>query len=645
MTFLESRFPFAEVSALIQNDRRVRDPVYVIHRWWARRPPALMRAVLLAATLDRLTTTDEFWSLYSESEATQLEGLTVKDPFVGGGSTLIEAQRMGADVVGGDIDPLAVEITRFALSGGDSQLVRESIQPLLGVLRDEYEHLYPSQGQAKPLHYFYIREVTCPACGKPNALYRDKVIARSLGKHGSVVRDATVTCFCPDDWAVHQLADADALEFKCHGESIPIYEGTFEQQRFTCPHCGQRSTHTELNTGVRERRLIAVERLPKKGYRFIAPATGDEQALDRKAHEELVGSEHHLRIPSAQIQTSKSDVRPHSYGIEYFRDLFSARQLLVIGRAFAWVDQAELDQAVRTALRLGLSNALTTNNILCGYARDYGRLSPLFQVRGYALPTLSVELNPLLGAVGRGTLSSCLERVARSLDSDVVSRSTWNPNEVSTERVDFRFEGKGATEADVEVRNAEAPPADNSEIDLLVFDPPYFDYINYEDLSAFHRAWLDNAATKGLDSLFPKSDEVSSDGFGMRLGGAIANALQTRREGYPIAFTYHSADAEAWSAVAVALDEAKLAVTAAWPVKSDGHMGHHSQYEGACSWDIVLVCRPLDEVRRARCPLRASQLLEQMEPLGLGRGDRTNVALALDVIAERYGRAIDSEAT
>lgn len=48
-TLLERGFPFREVSLVIKADRRANDPVYGAHRWWARRPPALLRAILLAA--------------------------------------------------------------------------------------------------------------------------------------------------------------------------------------------------------------------------------------------------------------------------------------------------------------------------------------------------------------------------------------------------------------------------------------------------------------------------------------------------------------------------------------------------------------------------------------------------------------------
>ena len=60
--------------------------------------------------------------------------------------------------------------------------------------------------------------------------------------------------------------------------------------------------------------------------------------------------------------------------------------------------------------------------------------------------------------------------------------------------------------------------------------------------------------------------------------------------GNPLAFSYHSAGRKAWEAIAVALDDLELVVTALWPVKTDSHMGLHTS-DGNCEWDLVVVCR------------------------------------------------------
>ena len=133
-------------------------------------------------------------------------------------------------------------------------------------------------------------------------------------------------------------------------------------------------------------------------------------------------------------------------------------------------------------------------------------------------------------------------------------------------------------------------------IDLLVFDPPYYDYIVYDELAELFRAWNDRYDQCG------QTLQSATDGDGAKFGVALADCLRpaiaARNEGLPIAFTYHSSNPVAWSAIGLALDETKLRITAMWPIRSDVHMGHHS-HPGNCEWDIVVVCRPVSETTPA----------------------------------------------
>jgi hypothetical protein len=119
-------------------------------------------------------------------------------------------------------------------------------------------------------------------------------------------------------------------------------------------------------------------------------------------------------------------VRPVSLGVTELVQLFTDRQLAVFGRGFRWLQDAEMSPDVRRASTVGLSNALATNNKFSGYARDYGRIAPLFSVRGYSLPALSVELNPFHPKAGRGTLPKILERPVRSCEATEVRRYVWS---------------------------------------------------------------------------------------------------------------------------------------------------------------------------------------------------------------------------
>src|SRR5262249_16613581 len=84
LTLLERGFAFREVSRLVAADRRRRDPSYGVHRWWARRPAALVRGVLLAAFAEPSTSEEAFWKAFGDAGG-RLFGKRIHDPFLGGG--------------------------------------------------------------------------------------------------------------------------------------------------------------------------------------------------------------------------------------------------------------------------------------------------------------------------------------------------------------------------------------------------------------------------------------------------------------------------------------------------------------------------------------------------------------------------------
>lgn len=193
MTFLETAFPFRDVSSLVAADRRSPDPAYQAHRWWARRPPALVRAALLAVALPADTTPSAFWRDYASPRA-HLDGLLVTDPFLGGGTTLVEAARLGAEVTGTDVDPLAVMLSEHQLDSPAAADFLDAGTRLAEHLADEVGPFWPQatddDGSVwQPLHYFSVARVTCRGCEQVGPLYRSLVIARSVGRAGRATID------------------------------------------------------------------------------------------------------------------------------------------------------------------------------------------------------------------------------------------------------------------------------------------------------------------------------------------------------------------------------------------------------------------------------------------------------------------------
>lgn len=634
-TLLETSLPYRELSLIAKADQRATDPVYSAHKWWARRPPGVMRGLLLATAMPATGSMESYWRDF-QSAGHSLAGVSVLDPFLGGGTTAVEAARLGATPHGYDVDPLSVLIVRHELAPADAHELEAAAGELLQFLRSKLGDLYESAGKGRePLHYFHLHEIECPECSAPTALYRSLVIARDLKKHGAVVRNAPIVAFCPDCFAIKALRDADQGGFRCCGRLHRLTESNYSGGRFRCQHCGSKALHGDLQTGKAQRRLLAVEDTSADTYRCIRDPRRADGADERRAAVRLKLDRHCLDIPELPFELERSDVRPISFGATHPADLFTDRQLLVFGHAFRWARTAQVSEATRDALVLSLSNALTTNNKLCGYATDYGRLAPLFSVRSYSLPLLPVELNPLHASGGRGTLVRSFAKTVASASLSV-RRYVWSPRRSRALAKTFAF-APTRDASHVACASAEnPPPSHRTPVDICVFDPPYFDFISYSELSEFYRAWL-TAGNLGGSPLLPSQSQPVST-FGMRFARALRSALTRLALGRPLAFTYHSGNKEAWDAIGLALDNAGLSVTAIWPVRNDGHMGHHTE-AGNCEWDAVIVCRRTSECRPGKVTASVAQWKKAVRPLKIRKADVEALSLALQMAGDRYRAA------
>lgn len=581
---VEAWFPYIEVSCLVAADRRTKDPVYGVHKWFARRPPTLVRALLLASHLDAGASPQTFWERHA-TPGRWLADAMVYDPFMGGGTSLVESARMGAAVAGRDVDPIAVSIVGAELNGpvGDFKAEAEALFERLGAT------VGPSfagpDADWIPLHWFWLSRPSCGQCGESGLLYRDLIIATSSGKRGAVVRDDEMHVFCPECLTVHAMR-LDRKEVWCCGRRHRIHEGTYERGKFACRACGGRSTYEALAIAHAERVLLAVEETRAGHHRRIRSARSFDRDLTVAAATSApAGAEFDIAL-----QTDRRDRRPVSVGFSSTRSLFTPRQWAVFVQAFSDVREAGHSAALERELTLMLTGALSSNNLLCGYARDWGRLAPLFSVRGFAIPALTVELNPFHPTAGRGTFRSAVTRILERVDTQV-RRAVLHHDEVVRRAVDLPVH---AASVDVVCLSADdAAGQEECDANVCVTDPPYYDFIAYSELSEFFRVWLRAPDLAGAP-LLPES-ESPVESFATGLGGALKSTLTRLRPGTPLVFTYHSANADAWKAIGDAFDIADLAVVALWPVLADPHMGHHAS-EGNCEWDVVVVARRAGEV-------------------------------------------------
>jgi len=130
-----------ELSRLEVYNKHLFRPNTYLHKWWARRCGSTFRAIL-----KQFVPNDKRRDYYAPGG---LEGKIVLDPMMGGGTTLHEAIRLGANVIGADIDPIPVVQARATLT-----------QAALGDLRAAFNQFFA--GLHRDLgHYF---QTECPTC-------------------------------------------------------------------------------------------------------------------------------------------------------------------------------------------------------------------------------------------------------------------------------------------------------------------------------------------------------------------------------------------------------------------------------------------------------------------------------------------------
>src|SRR3984893_6338373 len=108
----EKPYPIVAISRLALCEGNAKKPVYMMHKWWARRLGVVFRMLLLTQAGPDRNCEDDVWDRFY-SPARLPQDFTVLDPFLGGGTSLVEAAKLGAHCIGCDIDPVACFVTQM----------------------------------------------------------------------------------------------------------------------------------------------------------------------------------------------------------------------------------------------------------------------------------------------------------------------------------------------------------------------------------------------------------------------------------------------------------------------------------------------------------------------------------------------------
>ena len=158
--------------------------------------------------------------------------------------------------------------------------------------------------------------------------------------------------------------------------------------------------------------------------------------------------------------------------------------------------------------------------------------------------------------------------------------------------------------------SAVALPAETGSVDAVVTDPPYYDSIQYGDLAAFFRVWLQqflpNAAEWQYDGTAAAvtSERVTDDGqYATLMGGIFRECRRVLRPDCGrLIFTFHHWRPRAWAALTAALYEAGFVLLNQYVVHAEHPMSVHISNMRALTHDAILVLAPRNEQDAPRWP-------------------------------------------
>jgi adenine-specific DNA methylase len=709
--YIEYDFPLQEVNRLAQKEAPVggRRPIYFLHKWWARRLSCVFRTVLLASAVDwtdwdalepwkrdaegdfvdaegnkirherdyhkrvrdtrpsaewhrktngmlqRPPTAWErlYYRLDGEAERVieeTLRGKLVLDPFMGGGTTIVEALRLGADVAGVDLNPVAWFTVKKETDQFDPEAYGAAFRQVEAAVADELRSYYktrcPACGEtADAVYVFWVKLARCleRTCGAEVPLYNSFILARDrkkreapTGRNGTPGMrlsegEATDTHFlicssCGEVYASFEQVRSEGSTCPACGHYMSanlVSRGRAGYGKFTCTTCG--ASHAIVDA-TKEQGLLPYQMYglelycPHCEFKGYKRPDSDDFALYERARQRLENEHAALNLPEQEIppgyNTYIGNPLP-DHGYTHWVDMFNERQLLLLPRlrdAILSVEDANLREYLLTAF----SSTLDYSNMFCQYEPNYTNLQNLY-VQHAIRPTLTSTENNVFGIkeVGKGTFLRSVQKVQGSKAYWREPYETWlNPNgrtqKVFTENSYLHRADPEEKARMLLCRSSEdLPMLGDGQAALVVTDPPYYGNVMYAELSDFFYVWLRSALQPSYPEVFgtplaPKDEEVVDQKsrapnvpfltkdeafFTAGLTRIFDEAGRCLDDSGLMVFTFHHQANEAWASVLKTVLDAGFFVVAVYPVHAENVESVHIRDKANISYDALIICR------------------------------------------------------
>ena len=677
-----------------------------LHLWWARRPLAAARAVLFAQLVDDPSSRPELFPTEEEQalerqrlfriieELVKWENTTNEtvleaardeirrswrrtcednkdhprakdlfnpeklpafhDPFAGGGSIPLEAQRLGLEAHASDLNPVAVLINKAMIEipprfAGKSPVnpeaqkgkgstnavwkgaagLAEDVRYYGNWMRNEAEkrigHLYPKvevtaemvreRPDLKPymgrkltvIAWLWARTVKSP---NPAFAHIDVPLASTFVLSSKNRREAYVEPVIEDGW----------YNFTVRAGALPdtARSGTklARGANFQCVMSGSAIAgeyiRAEAQAGRMGTRLMAIVAEGDRERVYLPPIVG---------HEDILNAAKPTWKPDLRVPTPCHDVdRLPMYGMPTWGDAFTQRQLVAL-TTFSDLVSAARERVSQDAITLGMrddgkrlrdggygatsyGDAISVylgflvdqvsnqSSTMCGWNNINQQMIVTFSRQAIAMVWDYAECNILSNSTG--SLSSLLERQVKGVSSLGlgVPQCTASQSDATLQQI--------------------------SVAKIVSTDPPYYDNIGYADLSDFFYVWLRNSLRSVFPDLFatlavPKEEELvaslhrhgtreKAEAFFLHgMEKALSNLSELTHPAFPNTVFYAFKQAESrshsaatgtgWETFIDAVARSGFAITGTWPIKTEA-VNKLKATSNSLASSIVMVCRP-----------------------------------------------------
>lgn len=660
---IEVALPLEAINAASAREKSIRHGhPSTLHLWWARRPLAAARAVIWASLVDDPSSHPEQFPTEEEQNIERqrlfkiLEDLVVwensnnqevlesakaeimksndndppvlLDPFAGGGSIPLEAQRLGLKTFAHDLNPVAVMINKAMIEiprqffgmppiNPDScvnhtidgwmgaQGLAEDVRYYGSMLRKEAKnrigHLYPTVqipenqggGRATVIAWIWARTVKCqnPACGCQIPLIKSLYLTKKKGKEKYLrpVVSGKHVSFAIEDG-------------KCN------YSGTIGRKGGVCPKCNATiSLEYVRDQGQKNElgaQMLAVVAEGNRARLYIAP--DDEQILAAEVEKPAA-------YPDLEVAYYPGCTNCKIYGMENFSDIYTSRQLyavnefsnilpFIIESVRNDIERTDMPEsmkieycnAIQTYLAFAIDRLATRSNRVCLWNTIGEKIEQPFGRQAIPMVWSYPEVNVF--SKSSGGWESSLEWIPETLENLPI------------------YGGEGSA------RQSDANTESYTSKYIVSTDPPYYNNVPYADLADFFYMWL----RKNIGNLYPEifstvatpketeivaekyrhgGDEEAKKFFESHMKVALKNIYPAIDDRFPftIYYAYKQHEIEesdervvavssGWETMLSALINAGFLICGTWPIRTERATGLKAALN-ALNTSILLVCR------------------------------------------------------